>query len=78
MFLKNITSEGAVELKRLKVTLKNEILKVTKSFMIVMKSVRDMNLYYLKGSIITSALTALMDSDEDAIMLLHMRLGHAG
>jgi len=58
---KNIILVGAVESKGLKVMLENQILKVTKGFMVVMKGVRDTNLYYLKGSTITTALTASVD-----------------
>ena len=55
---KNIISVGAVESKGLKVTLENKILKVTKGSIVVMKSVRDRDLYYLKVSTVTGALTA--------------------
>jgi len=55
---KNIISVGAVESKGLKVTLKNGILKITKMSMVVMKGVRDMNLYYLKDSTVTGTLAA--------------------
>ena len=44
--------------------------------MIVIKGVKDWNLYYLKGSIVTSTLAALVDSDDDATKLWHMRLGY--
>ena len=54
----NIISVGAVESKGLKVTLENGILKITKISMVVMKGVRDRNLYYLKDSTDTGALTA--------------------
>jgi len=52
---KNIISVRAVESKGLKVTMENGIFKITKGFMVLMKGVRDMNLYYLKGSTITCA-----------------------
>ena len=71
-------SIGAVELKGLKVTLENRILKVTKGFLVVMKGIRDRNLYYLKGSTIRGSLTASVVSDVDTTQLLHMRLGHVG
>jgi len=73
---KNIISVGAVKSKRLKVTLENGILKVTKGSLVVMKGIR--NLYYLKGSTITGSLTVSVVSDVDATQLWHMRLGHAG
>ena len=53
---KNIISVRAVESKGLKVTLESAILKVTKGSLVVMKGIRDMNLYYLKGSTVTCAL----------------------
>ena len=59
-------------------TLENGILKITKGSMIVMKDARDRNLYYLKGSIVTGVMTALVDLDDDATKLWHMRLDHAG
>ena len=74
---KSIISVGAVESKELKVTLKNGILKITKGSMVVMNGARDRNLYYLKGTIVTSVMTASVDSDDDATKLWHMRLGHA-
>ena len=44
--------------------------------MVVMKNVRDRNLYYLKSSTVTGALTATVDSNNDATKLWYMRLGH--
>jgi len=75
---KNIISIGAMESKGLKVTLENGVFKVTKESMVVMKGLRDMNLYYLKDSTVTGSLAAVVDFDEDAIRLWHMRLDHAG
>jgi len=39
-------------------TLENEILKVTKGSLVVMKEIKDRKSYYLKGSTITGSLTA--------------------
>jgi len=55
---KNIISVGPVKLKWLKVTLENGILKVTKGSLVVMKGIRDKNLYYFKGSTVIGSLTA--------------------
>jgi len=52
---KNIISVGAVKSKGLKVTLENRILKVTKRSLVMMKEIRDRNLYYLKGSTVTGS-----------------------
>ena len=59
-------SVGAVESKGLKMMLENEILKVTKGSLVVMKWIRDRNLCYLKGSTVTGSLTASMVSNKDA------------
>ena len=75
---KNIISVEAVESNGLKVTLENGILKVTKGSLVVMKGIRDRNLYYLKGSTVTSFLTASVVLDVDTTQLWHMRLGCAG
>ena len=75
---KNIISLGTVESKGLKVKLDNEILKVTKGSLAVIKGIRDRNLYYLKDSTATGSLTASIVSDIDATQLEHMRLGHIG
>ena len=69
---KNIISVGDVESKRLKITLENGVLKIMEGSMILMKGVRDRNLYYLKDSTVT-----VVDSNEDAAKLYHMRVNHA-
>ena len=76
--MKNIISVGGIESKGLKVTLDNGILKTTKESTVVMKGLRDRNLYYLKDSTVIGALAAVVDSDEDTTRLWHMRLDHAG
>ena len=63
---KNIISVGAMESEGLKVTMNNGILKITKVFMVVMKGVRDRNLYYLKGSEVTGVMVTSIYLDEDA------------
>ena len=75
---KNIISVGVVESKGLKVRLENVVLKVMKESMVMIKGLRDRNLYYLMGRTVTCALAAAVDSDEDATRLWHMRLGHKG
>ena len=75
---KNIISVGAMESKGLNMMLEDEILKVTKGSIVVMKGIRDRNSYYLKGSTTTSSLIASVISNKDATQLWHMRLGHTG
>ena len=43
-----------------------------------MRGIKDRNLYYLKGSVVTGSLTASVFSDVNATQLWHMRLGYAG
>ena len=54
------------------------VLKVLKSFMIILKDVRCNNLYYLKGDTITRQLTSSVDSDDVLTRLWYMTLGHTG
>ena len=49
--------------------LEDKILKVVKGSIVVMKRIRDRNLYYLKGRTVTGVLTASVISDVDAIKL---------
>jgi len=46
--------------------------------MVVMKDVKERNLYYLKGNIVTGALAASVNSDNYTTKFWHMRLGHVG
>jgi len=48
------------------VTLENGILKVTKGSLVLVKGIKDKNLYYLKGSTVTGSLAASVVSDVDA------------
>ena len=47
---RNLISVGAWEALGLVVSIRDGILKITKGTMVVMKGVRQENLYYLKGS----------------------------
>ena len=47
---KNLISVRALEAKGFKVTFENAVAKVTKGSLVVMRGVRNRNLYYLKGS----------------------------
>jgi len=58
-----------MELKGLKVTIDNGVLKITKGLIVVTKGVIDRNLYYLKGSKVKGVLVASVDSDGDITRL---------
>ena len=75
---KNIISVGVVESKRLKVTMENDILNITKGSMVEMKGAKNRNLHYLKGNTVIDVMAASIDLDEDATKMWHMRVGHAG
>ena len=51
---RNLISVGALEALRLVISIRDGVLKIIKGSMVVMKAVRWNNLYYLKGSTITS------------------------
>ncbi|ONK80561.1 uncharacterized protein A4U43_C01F19200 [Asparagus officinalis] len=53
-------------------------LKVMKGSMVVMRGVRENNLYYLKGKTVTGGLTASITTEEDTTILWHLRLGYTG
>ena len=68
---RNLISVGALETLGLV-----SILKMTKGSMVVLKAVRQNNLYYLKGSTVTGQVATSTDSDDDSTRLWHIRLGH--
>ncbi|KAM1225757.1 hypothetical protein ACFX13_045186 [Malus domestica] len=78
---KNLISLGALESKGLKITMEGGVLKAVYGALVVMKSTRRNNLYFLQGSTVIGgvAVTEAADADStDTTRLWHMRLGHAG
>ena len=61
---RNLISIGALETLGLVVCIRDGILKMTKSSMVVMKGVRRDNLYYLKGSTVTGQVETSIASDD--------------
>jgi len=61
---RNPISVGALETLGLVVSMRDGILKMTKGLMVVMKGVRENNLYYLKGSIVTRQVETSISSDD--------------
>ncbi|XP_020270866.1 uncharacterized protein LOC109846053 [Asparagus officinalis] len=74
--MKNIISLGTLEAAGYRVILDDATVKVMNGSMVVMRGVRENNLYYLKGKTITGGLAASITTDEDTTTLWHMRLGH--
>ena len=66
---RNIISVGALETLGLVVSIKDGVLKMSKGSMVVLKAVRQNNLYYLKGSTVTGQVATSTVSDEDSTRL---------
>ena len=66
---RNFIFVDALETVGLEVSIKDGILKMTKSSMVVLKGVRRNNLYYLKGSTVTRQVTTSTDSENDSTRL---------
>ena len=64
---RNLISVGALKTLGLEVSIKDGILKMTKGSMVV--GVRQNNLYYLKGSIVTGQVATTTDSENDSTKL---------
>jgi len=62
---KNIISTGALESKDLEFTCRDGVLKVLKSFIVILKGVRCKNLYYLKDNIVAGQLVTSVGIDDD-------------
>ena len=63
---RNFISIGALETLGLKVFIRNDILKMAKCLMVVLKGVRRNNLYYLNGSTVTDQVATFTNSDDDS------------
>jgi len=65
----NLISIGVLKTLGLEVSIKDEILKMTKGSMVVLKGVRRNNLYYLKNSTVIGQVATSTDTDDDSTML---------
>ena len=75
---RNLISVGALKMLGLVVSIRDGILKMTKGSMVIMKGVRQNNLYYLKDSIVTGHVETSIFSDDVCTQVWQMRLGHGG
>ena len=66
---RNLISVGVVETLGLVVSIKDGVLKMTKGSMVVLKAVRQNNLYYPKGSTVTGQVATSTDSGDDSTRL---------
>ena len=67
--IKNFISVGALKARDLEFTGKDEVLKILKSSMVVLKGVRCNNFYYLKNNTVTRQLTTSVGTDDDLTRL---------
>ena len=71
---RNLISIGALKALGLEVSIRDEVLKMVKGSMVVLKNIRCNNLYYLKGSMVTGQVMTSINSNNNCIQLRHMRL----
>ena len=64
---RNLISVCALEILSLLVSIRDGVLKMTKGSMVVMKGVRQENLYYLKSSTVTGQVETSTSSDDNCI-----------
>ena len=57
---RNLISVDALEALGLVISIRDSVIKMTKGSMVIMKGVRRKNLYYLKGSTVTSHVETLV------------------
>ena len=74
----NLISVGILEALGHEVSVRDDVLKMTRGSMIVLKGVRRNNLYYSNGSTVIGQVMTSTNSDNDCTQLWHMRLRHTG
>ena len=60
------------------VSIRDGVLKMTKSSMVVMKGIRLGNLYYLKGSMVTGQVETSSSSDDGCTKVWQVKVGQGG
>jgi len=75
---KNLISVGTFEALGLVVSIRDGVLKMTKGSMVVMKGVRQENLYYLKGSTVTGQVETSSSSNDGGTKVWQVKVGHGG
>jgi len=66
---KNCISVRALEALGVEISGRDDVLKVLKGSMVMIKGVQRNNMYYLKGSMATGQVVTFIDSDDDCILL---------
>ena len=66
---RNLIFVGALKTLVLELSIKDGILKMTKGSMVILKGVRQNNLYYFKDSTVKGQVATSTDTDDDSIRL---------
>jgi len=66
---RNLILVGALKTLGLEVSIKDGVLKITKGSMVVLKGVRQNNVYYLKDSTVTEQVATSIDTNDDSTKL---------
>jgi len=75
---RNLISVGTLKALGPLVSIRDGVLKMTKGSMVVMKGVRQNNLYYLKGTTVTGQVKTSISSDDDCTQVWQKKVGHGG
>ena len=75
---RNLISIGALEVLGLVISVRDGVLKMIKGSMVVIKGVSRDNLYYLKGSTVTSQVETSSSSDDGCTKVWQVKVGHGG
>ena len=66
---RNLILVGALKTLGLEVSIKDGVLKITKGSMVVLKGVRQNNVYYLKDSTVIEQVATSTDTNDDSTKL---------
>jgi len=66
---KNCISVRTLEALGVEISCRDDVLKVLKGSMVMIKGIQRNNMYYLKGSMATGQVVTFIDSDDDCILL---------
>jgi len=73
---KNLISVDALEALDLEISGRDGVLKMLRGSMVVLKGIRQNNLYYLKGNTITGKMVTSISLDDNCSRVWHMWLEH--
>ena len=75
---RNLISVGVLKTLSLVVSIRDGVLKMTKGSIVVMKGVRQRNLYYLKGNTVTGQVETSNSSDDGCTKVWQVKVRNGG